>query len=169
MIDERTPAGRAEDQLGDANSESSTPKDTLCVPKETGELKVHNPRELDDARYAALDCRAHSDEARAVVAAVTDMVAAHELTAGGRDQQTEEKASRVEFSSRAVAGGPSIGAGVREGQGLRAPTDEARRLYGKQCRLSCVQGARGCPGGPWVAGEPQRLSRVGRTIRGSRG
>src|SRR5262249_6172677 len=91
MIDERTPAGRAEDQLGDANSESSTPKDTLCVPKETGELKVHNPRELDDARYAALDCRAHSDEARAVVAAVTDMVAAHELTAGARTNKRKKK------------------------------------------------------------------------------
>src|SRR5262245_44413053 len=76
MIDERTPAGRAEDQLGDGNSESSTPKDTLGVPKETGEPKVHNPRELDEARYAALDCRAHSDQAAALVAAVTGMVAA---------------------------------------------------------------------------------------------
>jgi hypothetical protein len=93
MNDERTPAGRDDDQPVDANGDNSSniPKDTLGASKETGEPKVHNPRELDDARYAALDCRAHSDQARALVAAVTDRVAAHELTAGTRTNKRKKK------------------------------------------------------------------------------
>jgi hypothetical protein len=93
MNDERAPAGRSEDQLDDANGESSTggPKDALRAPKYTKGPKKHNPRELDDARYAALDCRAHSDQAGALVAAVTDMVAAHELTAGARTNKRKKK------------------------------------------------------------------------------
>jgi hypothetical protein len=97
MIDERTPAGCGDDQLGDAKGDSSgnSPKDTLGAPKEIGEPKVHNPRELDDARYAALDCRAHSDEARALVATVTDLVAAHELAAGTRTNRRKKKLSAL--------------------------------------------------------------------------
>ena len=91
MNDERTPAGQGDDQIGDANSESSTSKDTLGAPKETGEPKVHNPRELDDARYAALDCRAHSEQALALVVSVTDMVATHELAAGTRTNKRKKK------------------------------------------------------------------------------
>jgi hypothetical protein len=93
MNDERTPAGRGEDQLSDVNGESSSniPKDTLGAPKETGEPKVHNPRELNDARYAALDCRAHSDQARALVAAVTDLAAAQEISAGKRTNKRKKK------------------------------------------------------------------------------
>src|SRR5262245_21800915 len=91
MNDERTPAGRGEDQLGDANSESSIPTDTLGAPKNLWKPKVHNPRELDDARYAALDCCAHSDGARSLVADVTDTVAAHELTAGTRINKRKKK------------------------------------------------------------------------------
>src|SRR4029078_1610198 len=54
-------------------------KNTLDGPEETKQPKVQNPRELDGARYAALDCRAHSDQARALVVAVTEMVVEHEL------------------------------------------------------------------------------------------
>jgi hypothetical protein len=93
MIDERIPAGCGDDQLGDAKGDSSgnSPKDTLGAPKEIGEPKVQNPRELDDARYAALDCRAHSDQARALVATVTDLVAAQELSAGTRTNKRKKK------------------------------------------------------------------------------
>ena len=61
MNEERMPADRGDDQRGGANGKnnSNSPKDTLGAPKE--KPQVHNPRELDDARYAALDCRAHSD------------------------------------------------------------------------------------------------------------
>src|SRR5215813_2701888 len=80
-------------QLDDANGESSTDsrKDALSAPKDTKGPKVRNPRELDDARYAALDCRAHSDQGGALVAAVTNMVAAHELAAGARTNKRKKK------------------------------------------------------------------------------
>jgi hypothetical protein len=78
MNDERAPAAKGGDRLGDA-------KDTSGGHRETEEPKLPDPRELDGARYAALDCRAHSDQARAVVAAVTDL-GAHELTGGNADQ-----------------------------------------------------------------------------------
>src|SRR5262245_4802385 len=93
MNDERTRAGRSDDQLVDANGESSTdsPKDALGAPKDTKAPKGFNPRELDDARYAALDCRAHSDQARALVAAVTDLVATQELAAGTRTKKRKKK------------------------------------------------------------------------------
>src|SRR5262245_31357780 len=91
MNDERAPAGRGEDQLvgangGNSGNSGNSPTGTLGAPP-----KVLNPRELDDARYAALDCRAHSDQASALVAAVTDMVAAHELTAGSRTNKRKKK------------------------------------------------------------------------------
>src|SRR5262249_14643025 len=76
-----------EEQLGvDANREVGidSPKDTLDNHRETNQPKVDNPRELDGARYAALDCRAHSEEAHALVAHVTSLVAAQELAAGTR-------------------------------------------------------------------------------------
>jgi hypothetical protein len=50
-----------------------------------------NPRELDDARYAALICRAHSDQARTLVTAVTNLVATHELTKGTRTNKRKKK------------------------------------------------------------------------------
>jgi len=80
-------------QLDDANGESSTDSrnDALSAPKDTKGPKVRNPRELDDARYAALDCRAHSDQGGALVAAVTNMVAAHELAAGARTNKRKKK------------------------------------------------------------------------------
>src|SRR5262245_5283781 len=97
MNDERKPAGQGDDQLGDANVvySSNSSKDTSDAPKETGEPKVHNPRELDDARYAALDCRAHSDEACALVKTVTDLVAAHELAASTRINKRKKKQMAV--------------------------------------------------------------------------
>ena len=92
MNDERASAGRGDDQLR-ANGESSSdsPKDAFVAPKETKEPNSVHPRELDDARYAALDCRAHSDEARALVATVTDLVTAQELAAGRRTNKRKKK------------------------------------------------------------------------------
>jgi hypothetical protein len=92
MNEERTPAGRSEDQLDDANGEKSTdsPENGLSALKDTKGPKVHNPRELDNARYAALDCRAYSDQARALVATVTNMVAGHELAAGTRTNKRKK-------------------------------------------------------------------------------
>lgn len=93
MNDERAPATQGEDQLGDTHrlGGSDDPKDTLAGREEAKRPNRENPRELDDARYAALLCRAHSDQARALVAAITDMVAAHELAAGTRTNERKKK------------------------------------------------------------------------------
>ena len=93
MNDKRAPAVLGEDRRGDANREGGidSPRETLGGPEETKEPKLQNPRELDDARYAALDCRAHSDQARALVAAVTDLVAEQELTSGTRTNKRKKK------------------------------------------------------------------------------
>jgi len=48
-------------------------------------------RLFDDAIFASLSSRAHSDQARAVVAAVTHMVAAHEIAAGSRTNKRKKK------------------------------------------------------------------------------
>lgn len=61
------------------------------------ESKTKNPRELDDALYAALLSRAQSDEARALVAAMTDLVTTHELAAGTRTNKRKKK--QTAFSS----------------------------------------------------------------------
>jgi hypothetical protein len=99
MDDKRAPAALGEDRLGDANREGGIdPRETLGGPEETKEPKLQNPRELDDARYAALDCRAHSDQARALVAAVTDLVATHELATGTRTNKRKKKQTALKFS-----------------------------------------------------------------------
>ena len=69
----------------------TNPKANTVRPEETKEPKVHNPRELDDARYAALMSRANSDQARALVNAVTNLVAEHELAAGTRTNERKKK------------------------------------------------------------------------------
>src|SRR6476659_8773520 len=93
MNDKRAPVEQDEHQCGDANREGfvNGPTETLGDREETKEPKVHNPRELNDARYAALDCRAHSDQARALVAAVTDLAAAQEISAGKRTNKRKKK------------------------------------------------------------------------------
>ena len=93
MNDKRAPAVLGEDRRGDATREDGidSPRETLGAPEETKEPKLQNPRELDDARYGALDCRAHSDQARALVAVVTDLVATHELAAGTRTNKRKKK------------------------------------------------------------------------------
>ena len=90
MSDERRPVTQGEYQVNDANIErgGNSPKGTL---EETKKPKFDNPRELDNARYAALMSRAHSDQARALILAVTDMVAAHELAAGARTNKRKKK------------------------------------------------------------------------------
>src|SRR4029079_845169 len=94
MNEERASAAQGEDTPGSNPSRDSgtnDPQDALGDRKEAKERKVDNPRELDDARYAALDCRAHSDQARALVASMTDWVAAHELAAGTRTNRRKKK------------------------------------------------------------------------------
>ena len=48
-------------------------------------------REFDDALYAALDCRAQSDQARSLVDAVVTLVTEHERTAGSRTNGRNKK------------------------------------------------------------------------------
>ena len=93
MDDKRAPAALGEDRLGDANREGviDSPRETLGDRGETKKSKRQNPRELDDARYAALDCRAHSDQARALVTTVTNLVAEQELASGTRTNKRKKK------------------------------------------------------------------------------
>ena len=93
MDDKRAPAALGEDRLGDANREGviDSPRETLGDRGETKKSSRQNPRELDDARYAALDCRAHSEQARALVTTLTNLVAEHELTAGTRTNKRKKK------------------------------------------------------------------------------
>jgi hypothetical protein len=55
------------------------------------EAKRLRGRELDDALYAALLSRAHSDQARVLVDAMVTMVAEHELAAGIRTNRRDKK------------------------------------------------------------------------------
>ena len=150
MDDKCAPAVRDEDRRGDANREGSidNPKETLGGLEETKQPKVHNPRELDDARYAALDCRAHSDQARALVAAVTDLVAAHELASGTRTNKRKKKQT-------------ALGAAVERllADLLLAQTSEKTKGYVYRSMRPegfaesdvsyALQGSRGCLGRPW--------------------
>lgn len=92
MNDERAPTAEGEEQLN-ANHEGSvnSAEDTFGGCEETKKPKVDNPRELDNARYAALMSRAHSDQARALVETVTNLVAMHELAAGTRTNKRKKK------------------------------------------------------------------------------
>ena len=75
--------GDASDQLqGAARPE----KDTA-----TEEAKRQKGRELDDALYAALLSRAHSDQACALVDAVTKSIIEHELAGGLRANKRDKK------------------------------------------------------------------------------
>src|SRR5262245_8398589 len=67
------------------------PEDTIGRPEENREPKVQNPRELDGARLAALDCRASSDQARGLVVALAEMVVEHELASGTRTNKRKKK------------------------------------------------------------------------------
>jgi hypothetical protein len=55
------------------------------------EAKRLRGRQLDDALYAALLSRAHSDHARSLVDTVVAMVAEHELAAGIRTNKRDKK------------------------------------------------------------------------------
>jgi hypothetical protein len=89
MNDERAPGAQGEDQNSDVTTGDS---DSLKDAAGSGQKpKVQNSRELDDARYAALMSRAHSDQARALVDTVTDAVAVHELAAGTRTNKRLRK------------------------------------------------------------------------------
>jgi hypothetical protein len=90
MNNERTSAAQDEDQLDSTKCEDG-PQDPLGVGEKTKKPKRQNPRELDDARYAALDCRAHSEQARALVTTVTNLVAEQELTSGARTNKRKKK------------------------------------------------------------------------------
>lgn len=55
------------------------------------EAKRLKGRDLDDALYAALLSRAHSDQARALVDTVTNLIAEHELAASTRTNKRDKK------------------------------------------------------------------------------
>jgi hypothetical protein len=72
----------------------------LVTPDEEAdieEIRRLKGRQLDDALYAALLSRAHSDQARALVDTVVTMIAEHELAAGIR---TNKRDIRIVVFSR---------------------------------------------------------------------
>lgn len=92
MNDERpASATEIEGQAKEVASGDNGPKETLSSRENASEPKRQNPRELDDARYAALLSRAHSDQATALVDTVADLVAGHELAAGTRTNKRHKK------------------------------------------------------------------------------
>jgi hypothetical protein len=92
MNDGRRPDAQGADQNSDVTTgNSSRLKGTSGSHKETKEPKVQNPRELDDALYAALTTRAASDQARALVDHVTLLAAEHELAVGTRKNKRKTK------------------------------------------------------------------------------
>jgi hypothetical protein len=92
MSEERTISTVGEDQVNGVNLKSdNSANGTSDTCGKAERTTRQNPRELDDARYAALDCRAHSDEARALVPAVTDLVVAQELAGGTRTNKRKRK------------------------------------------------------------------------------
>src|SRR6516162_9822946 len=102
MSEERTIPVLGEDQANGVNLKSdNSPNGTSDNCVKSDRTKRQNPRELDDARYAALDCRAHSDQARALVSAVTELVVAQELAAGTRTNKRKRKQTAL---SSAVEG-----------------------------------------------------------------
>jgi hypothetical protein len=92
MSEERMIPMQGEDQVNGVNLKTdNSPNGTSDTCGKAERTTRQNPRELDDARYAALDCRAHSDRARALVSAVTDLVVAQELAAGTRTNKRKRK------------------------------------------------------------------------------
>src|SRR5262249_11993004 len=94
MNDERTPDAESKEQLGgDATRPAriNSADDTFGHVKETNEPKVKSPSELDDALFAAIVCRLHSDEARALALIVAEMVGAHELAKGMRKNKRKKR------------------------------------------------------------------------------
>src|SRR5215471_5804116 len=92
MSEERTIHILGEDQAKGVNLKNdNSPNGISDTCGKSERTTRQNPRELDDARYAALDCRAHSDQARALVSAVTDLVVAQELAAGTRTNKRKRK------------------------------------------------------------------------------
>jgi hypothetical protein len=78
------------------NTESQPPQmgaETVVVETSVtdDEAARKRAREFDDALYAALLSRAHSDQARTLVDHVVAMVAAHELVAGIRTNKRDKK------------------------------------------------------------------------------
>jgi hypothetical protein len=89
MIDERAFGAHNEHQISDVTAADN--QAALCSHEVTKKFKRKNPREFDDARYAALGSRAHSYQARSLVDTVTDLVAGHELAAGARTNKRKKK------------------------------------------------------------------------------
>jgi hypothetical protein len=62
------------------------------------EVARKRAREFDDALYAALDCRAQSDQARALVDAVVSLVTEHEHATGTRTNKRSKKVSDLRIA-----------------------------------------------------------------------
>jgi hypothetical protein len=85
--------GALEDQVQEIAREEDAAAD---------EAKRLKGRELDDALYAALLSRAHSDEARTVVDTVTKIVAEHELAGGTRTNRRDKKQAALRLAVEAL-------------------------------------------------------------------
>jgi hypothetical protein len=71
--------------------EADEKADQLENEKASEEAKRLKGRQLDDALYAALLSRSHSDQARALVDAVTNLVTEHEVAASTRTNKRDKK------------------------------------------------------------------------------
>jgi hypothetical protein len=85
------------------NTESQPPQlGTETVVVETSvmddEAARKRAREFDDALYAALDCRAQSDQARALVDAVVTVVTEHEHATGTRTNRRNKKVADLRIA-----------------------------------------------------------------------
>ena len=65
--------------------------DVVETPVTGDEAARKRAREFDDALYAALDCRAQSDQGRALVDAVVSLVTEHEHATGTRTNRRSKK------------------------------------------------------------------------------
>ena len=68
------------------------------IQDEVDEAKRLKGRELDDALYAALLSRSHSDQARVLVDTVTALVTEHEIAAGTRTNKRDKKKTALQLA-----------------------------------------------------------------------
>jgi hypothetical protein len=152
MNDERETAAPGEEQIGDANREGgiNSPKDTLGGREETKEPQVHNPRDFDNALYAALTTRAHSDQARALVNTVTRLVAERELAAGTRTNRRNKKETALRAAVEGLVADLLQAQASERTKGYVFRAVRPQGFFGWRCRLSGVPSVERCVARPWT-------------------
>jgi hypothetical protein len=108
MNDERSPM---------VETEPSATTGTSVAATEIGEANRQKRRELDNALYAALLSRAHSDQARALVDIVIKMVADHELAGGTRTYKRDKKQTALRVAVEALLADLLQAQGAEKAQG----------------------------------------------------